>query len=54
MCACPHDMDAVPQIVALSTSKDEADPSNAPFKATLTRLLMPRPRSGETMLLRRG
>ena len=34
------------QIVALSTSKDEGDPSNAPFKAALARLLMPRPRTG--------
>ncbi len=35
------------QIVALSASKDEGDPSNAPFKAALARLLMPRPRTGE-------
>ena len=38
------------QIVALSTSKDEGDPSNAPFKAALERLLMPRPRTGESAM----
>ena len=38
--------ESVLQIVALSTSKDESDPSNAPFKAALARLLMPRPRTG--------
>ena len=41
------------QVVALSTSKDEGDSSNAPFKAALARLFLPRPRTGELRCPRR-